>query len=74
MVISGSFGGIAASNKEMVVSSTGVDVEDRLTMGQFNVPTTAPGSPIDGDIYFDKTALKMKVYVDDGTSSSWVEV
>ena len=67
-------GGIAAGNKEMVVSSTGVDVEDRLTMGQFNIPTTAPGSPIDGDIYFDKTALKMKVYVDDGSSASWVEV
>jgi len=67
-------GGVAAGNKEMSVTSTGVDVEDRLTTGQFNIPTAAPGSPIDGDIYFDKTALKMKVYVDDGSSASWVEV
>ena len=67
-------GGVANANKEMTVSSTGVNVVDRLTTGQFNIPTTIPNSPVDGDIYFDKTALKLKIYVDDGSSTQWVQL
>ena len=40
----------------------------------FNIPTSVPSSPADGDIYFDKTALKLKVYVDDGSSQQWVQL
>jgi hypothetical protein len=29
---------------------------------------------VDGDIYFDKTALALKIYVDDGNSQQWVEI
>jgi len=67
-------GGVAAGDKKLSVSSTGVNVVDRLTTGQFNIPTTIPTSPVDGDIYFDKTALKLKIYVDDGSSTQWVQL
>jgi len=67
-------GGVANSNKELTVSSTGVNVVDRLTSGVFNIPTTVPGTPTDGDIYFDKNTLTLKIYVDDGSSTQWVQL
>ena len=67
-------GGVANANKALTASTSGVNVVDRLTTGQFNIPTTVPTSPVDGDIYFDKVALKLKVYVDDGNSTQWVEI
>ena len=67
-------GGVANSNKEMTVSSTGVSVVDRLSSGTFNIPTSVPSSPVDGDIYFDKNALALKIYVDDGNSQQWVQL
>ena len=66
--------GVSAVDKKLSVSSSGVNVVDRLTTGQFNIPTTIPTSPVDGDIYFDKTALKLKIYVDDGSSTQWVQL
>ena len=45
-----------------------------LTENTLNIPTVAPVSPSDGDIYFDKTALKLKIYVDDGNSTQWVQI
>ena len=45
-----------------------------LTENTLNIPTVAPTSPADGDIYFDKTALKLKIYVDDGNSTQWVQL
>jgi len=45
-----------------------------LTTNGLNVPTVAPTSPNDGDIYFDKTALKLKIWVDDGSSQQWVQL
>ena len=36
--------------------------------------TSIPASPVDGDIYFDKTALALKIYVDDGNSQQWVQL
>ena len=67
-------GGVANANKVLTASTSGVNVVDRLTTGQFNIPTTIPSSPVDGDIYFDKTALKLKIYVDDGSSTQWVQL
>jgi len=67
-------GGVANANKALTASTSGVNVVDRLTAGQFNIPTTIPASPVDGDIYFDKTALALKVYVDDGNSTQWVQL
>ena len=45
-----------------------------LSENTLNIPTIAPTSPVDGDIYFDKTALKLKIYVDDGNSTQWVQL
>ena len=42
--------------------------------GGLTLRTSAPASPVDGDIYFDKTALALKVYVDDGNSTQWVQL
>ena len=67
-------GGVANANKALTASTSGVNVVDRLTTGQFNIPTSVPASPVDGDIYFDKTALALKVYVDDGNSTQWVQL
>ena len=46
----------------------------RLNPGTFNIPTLPPVTPVDGDIYFDKQALKLKIYVDDGSSTQWVQL
>ena len=45
-----------------------------MTQNTLNIPTIAPVAPVDGDIYFDKQALKLKVYVDDGNSTQWVQL
>ena len=45
-----------------------------LTENTLNIPTIAPTNPVDGDIYFDKTALKLKIYVNDGNSTQWVQL
>jgi hypothetical protein len=45
-----------------------------MTQNTLNIPTVAPTTPVDGDIYFDKQALKLKVYVDDGNSTQWVQL
>ena len=42
--------------------------------GGLTLRTSAPASPVDGDIYFDKAALALKVYVDDGNSTQWVQL
>ena len=45
-----------------------------MTENTLNIPTVAPTSPVDGDIYFDKNALKLKIFVDDGNSTQWVQL
>ena len=36
-----------------------------------NIPLLSPANPIDGDLWFDKASLlKLKIFVDDGNSSS----
>ena len=42
--------------------------------GGLTLRTSVPASPVDGDIYFDKTALALKIYVDDGNSTQWVQL
>ena len=38
------------------------------------VATTQPTSPFEGQLWFDKNSLTMKIYINDGTSSQWVEI
>lgn len=45
-----------------------------LRNNALNIPTVAPSSPADGDVYFDKNALRLKIWVDDGNSSQWVQL
>ena len=37
-------------------------------------PTTQPQNPSEGQPWFDKDALKLKIYISDGNSSQWVEI
>jgi hypothetical protein len=43
---------------------TGVNIE---------VSTTAPVAPFDGDLWWDSTAGRLKIYYDDGNTSQWVD-
>ena len=47
-----------------------------LQAGQTSVvvATTQPTSPVEGQLWFDKSLLKMKIYIADGNSSQWVEI
>ena len=45
-----------------------------MSQNTLNIPTVPPAAPVDGDIYFDKQALKLKIYVDDGNSTQWVQL
>ena len=38
------------------------------------VAVSQPTSPVEGQLWFDKVALKMKIYINDGSSSQWVEI
>ena len=76
---------IQVGNNIQMVPAAGyaVEVKQGLIMdnnaklnaaGGLTLRTSAPASPVDGDIYFDKTALALKVYVDDGNSTQWVQL
>jgi hypothetical protein len=43
---------------------TGVNIE---------VSTTAPVAPFDGDLWWDSTAGRLKIYYDDGNTAQWVD-
>ena len=47
---------------------------NNLTAGQVVVSTSQPTNPAEGQLWFDKTSLKMKIYCYDGNSSQWVEI
>ncbi len=52
-----------------------MDNNAKITVGGGLVMrTSVPASPVDGDIYFDKTALALKIFVDDGNSTQWVQL
>ena len=42
--------------------------------GGITLRTSPTSPPSDGDIYFDKSVLALKIYVDDGNSQQWVQV
>ena len=50
------------------------DSLNTLTAGQVSVLTTQPSNPQEGQLWFDKSSLKMKIYINDGNSNQWVEI
>ena len=65
----------AAGYQVQINGGLEMDNNAKITLGGGLVMrTSVPASPVDGDIYFDKTALALKIYVDDGNSSQWVEI
>ena len=50
------------------------DSINSLTAGQVAVSTSEPSSPSEGQLWFDKSNLKMKIYINDGNSNQWVEI
>ena len=50
------------------------DSINSLTAGQVAVATNQPLNPQEGQLWFDKSTLKMKIYINDGNSSQWVEI
>ena len=61
-------------------SSFGVTIKsmrdsiNNLTAGQVAVLTSEPSNPSEGQLWFDKSNLKMKIYINDGNSNQWVEI
>ena len=47
---------------------------NNLTAGQVAVSTSQPANPSEGQLWFDKSSLKMKIYINDGNSDQWVEI
>ena len=50
------------------------DSINSLQAGQVAVSVTQPQNPSEGQLWFDKASLKMKIYINDGNSSQWVEI
>ena len=50
------------------------DQINTFSAGQVAVSVVQPQNPVEGQLWFDKTALKMKIYIADGNSSQWVEI
>ena len=50
------------------------DQINTFSAGQVAVSVVQPQSPQEGQLWFDKVALKMKIYIDDGNSCQWVEI
>lgn len=42
-------------------------------LNRLNIPTVRPTSPNDGDIYFDKEVLALKIWLTDVDSGQWVQ-
>jgi len=42
--------------------------------GQVAAQVVQPQNPIEGQLWFDKSCLKMKIYINDGNSNQWVEI
>jgi hypothetical protein len=45
-----------------------------LQAGQVTVSVAQPTYPTEGQLWFDKSALKLKIFVDDGNSCQWVQI
>ena len=50
------------------------DSINTLQAGQVSVSVVQPQNPSEGQLWFDKAALALKIYINDGNSSQWVEV
>ena len=61
-------------------SAFGVEIKsmrdniNTLQAGQVQCATLQPQNPVEGQLWFDKVNLQLKIYVNDGNSSQWVEV
>ena len=45
-----------------------------LQAGQVTVSVVQPQNPSEGQLWFDKVNLQLKIYISDGNSSQWVEI
>ena len=45
-----------------------------LQAGQVAVSVIQPQNPSEGQLWFDKANLQLKIYISDGNSSQWVEI
>ena len=45
-----------------------------LQAGQVAVSVIQPQNPSEGQLWFDKVNLQLKIYISDGNSSQWVEI
>ncbi len=50
------------------------DQINTFSAGQVAASVVQPQNPIEGQLWFDKAALKMKIYINDGNSNQWVEI
>jgi len=50
------------------------DQINTFSAGQVAATVVQPQNPIEGQLWFDKTCLKMKIYINDGNSTQWVEI
>jgi hypothetical protein len=61
-------------------SAFGVEIKNMrdnintLQAGQVTVSVAQPQNPSEGQLWFDKLNLQLKIYVADGNSSQWVEI
>jgi len=45
-----------------------------LQAGQVQCAVLQPQNPVEGQLWFDKVNLKLKIYITDSDSSQWVEI
>lgn len=50
------------------------DQINTFSAGQVAATVVQPQNPIEGQLWFDKSCLKMKIYINDGNSNQWVEI
>ena len=68
---------VAVRDTQSAFGVTFKDMRDNiqsLQAGQVTVSVTQPQNPLEGQLWFDKSTLKMKIYIADGNSSQWVEI
>ena len=50
------------------------DSINTLSAGQVTAAVVQPQNPQEGQLWFDKANLQLKIYISDGNSSQWVEI
>jgi hypothetical protein len=80
LIVADTAGDILTLEAGSGISITGDAINDKITIaatggsGSVTTSDTAPGSPSDGDLWWDSSTGKLYIYYDDGSSSQWVEV